>query len=267
MQSILLEEMTSPAVGAAIESGWTTAVVACGAVEQHGPHLPLFMDAEHGSELAAQIARRLGKALVAPTIRVGCSEHHMKFAGTISLRTETFEAMCMDYAVSLARHGFRDICFVPSHGGNYAPLARALPAINATIARAARAHAFLDLLAQIDVWRQAVQAESALGQRVGGHADIAESSIMLALHPDLVHEADAAEGYMGELTQDDITRMIREGIGTLTSNGILGDARGMSVAIGRRCIDATADRMADHFRMSIAQQPSSADGIEAERED
>lgn len=127
MSNLLMDGMTSPDVRAAIDAGSTTVVVACGAVEQHGPHLPLLMDAGHGAELAVQVARRLGNALVAPTIRVGCSDHHMAFAGTISLRRRTFQALCMDYATSLARHGFTEICFVPTHGGNFAPLAEILP--------------------------------------------------------------------------------------------------------------------------------------------
>src|ERR1041385_9237549 len=104
---IALEHMTSPEVRAALDAGYTTAIFAAGAVEQHGPHLPLFMDAEHGSKLAEEVARSLGNALVAPTIRVGCSEHHMRFAGSLTLRIKTFEAICLDYCTSLARHGFR----------------------------------------------------------------------------------------------------------------------------------------------------------------
>ena len=46
----------------------------------------------------------------------------MAFPGTITLRQNTLEAICLDYAVSLARHGFTRLCFVPSHGGNFAPL-------------------------------------------------------------------------------------------------------------------------------------------------
>ena len=98
--TLFLERMRWPQVRAAIESGTTTVVVPCGAVEQHGPHLPLFVDAEHGTKLGEEVARRLGRALVAPTIRVGCSDHHMSFAGTISLRQGTFTAVCRDYRVN-----------------------------------------------------------------------------------------------------------------------------------------------------------------------
>ncbi len=82
---LLLEEMTWPEVEEAIASGYTSVVVAAGAVEQHGPHLPLLVDAARGDRLAIEVAERLGSALVAPTIRVGCSEHHMGFPGTLKL--------------------------------------------------------------------------------------------------------------------------------------------------------------------------------------
>jgi creatinine amidohydrolase len=243
-----LERMTSPEVRAAIDGGHTTVVVACGAVEQHGPHLPLFMDAEHGSRLALEVARRLGNALVAPTVRVGCSDHHMRFAGTISISEETFEALCRDYCVSLAQHGFRNIYFIPTHGGNFAPLARMLARLNEAAAPDARVTAFPDLQGQVELWRRVVEAEAGLGSRVGGHADIAEGSIMLAMHPELVR-ADAAEaGFTGDLTPEVIARLFRDGIGAIAPNGVLGDPHGMSAAIGLRCIAETAEMMAAYFR-------------------
>jgi creatinine amidohydrolase len=217
-------------------------------VEQHGPHLPLFMDAEHGERLAEEVARRLGDALVAPSIRVGCSEHHMRFPGSMSVRVETFEALCLDYATSLARHGFRHLYFIPSHGGNYGPLAAMEGLLNDVVGPATRVVAFTDLQAQIAVWERVVEEEAGLGSRVGGHADIAESSIMMVLHPELVRTDRAAAGYEGPLTPDVLKRVFEEGIGAVTPNGILGDARGMSEAMGRRCIAETADLLVDYFR-------------------
>ena len=89
-QNLLLEELTSPEVKRALQDGYATVVVAVGAVEQHGPHLPLLVDAVRGDRLALEVARRLGDALVAPTIRVGCSEHHMAFPGTLSIRPVSY---------------------------------------------------------------------------------------------------------------------------------------------------------------------------------
>lgn len=248
LPSLHLERLTSPEIGAAIVGGMTTAVFACGAVEQHGPHLPLFTDAEHGTRLAEEVALRLGNALVAPTVRIGCSDHHMSFPGSLSLRATTLEAVCHDYCVSLARHGFTRIGIIPSHGGNYAPLVEMLPRLRAAVAPACELRLDTDLIALVALWREAVEAAAGLGARVGGHADIAESSIMLALHPSLVRKELAAEGFRAELDGAAIQRIIRDGLHSVTPNGIIGDARGMEARIGERCIAAAADRLAELFR-------------------
>ncbi len=246
---IRMERMTSPEIGAAIEAGVTTVVVAAGAVEQHGPHLPLFMDAEHGDRLAVEIARRLGSALVAPTIRVGWSDHHMGFAGTVSLSKATFLAVCRDYCGSLAHHGFRRVCFVPSHGGNFAPLAEARDAFNEASGPDCSVDVYADLIEVIGTWREIAESEAGLGSRVGGHADIAETSIMMAMHDGLVRE-DRVE--CGQLTTPEeepelIRRVLGEGFRSVTPNGILGDARGATAEMGEKMITALADRIAAHF--------------------
>jgi creatinine amidohydrolase len=244
---IILEHMSWPEIETALHDGMTTVVVPCGAVEQHGPHLPLFVDAEHGTKLGEEVARRLGNALVAPTVRVGCSEHHMAFPGTISLRQETFTAVCRDYCTSLARHGFEYICLLPSHGGNFQPLAAMVADLDASVGSECRVTAFTDLLAVVELWKHVVQEESGYGDRVGGHADIAESSLMLYLQPDLVREEAATSGYLPALTNEIMGRIIKDGLQSVTANGILGDARGMSREIGVKCVAALANMMAEYF--------------------
>tara|TARA_Y100000590_G_scaffold190409_2_gene216690 strand:+ start:3891 stop:4655 length:765 start_codon:yes stop_codon:yes gene_type:complete len=246
--NLFLERMRSPDIAAAIAEGTSTVIVPCGAVEQHGPHLPMFTDAEHGTHLGAEVAERLGNALVAPTIRVGCSEHHMTFAGTISLREETFRAVCNDYCKSLSRHGFTKICMLPTHGGNFKPLENMLEKLKDTAEDGCTVVAFTDLIALVETWKEAVEETSGLGDRVGGHADIAESSLMLHLHPELVKEDDAQQGFTAELDETAIQKIINNGFHTVTPNGILGDARGMSKKIGRDCLSAVADLIANYFR-------------------
>ena len=249
-RELFLERMTRPQVEAALSDGFRTVVVPCGAVEQHGPHLPLFVDAEIGTRLGAEVARRVGKTLIAPTIRVGCSEHHMDFAGTLTLRHSTFKAVCLDYCASLARHGFTRILLLPSHGGNFKPLAEVVDEIADAVNTACRVEAFTDLIAIVRVWTETVDSVCGLGDRIGGHADIGESSIMLCLHPNLVNEDAADAGYREELSEDLVKRILREGMSSITPNGILGDARGMSVEIGDRLIEATSDMIAEHFQQS-----------------
>lgn len=250
-----LERMTSPDIAEAIAAGRRTVVMACGAVEQHGPHLPLFMDAEHGTRLAAEVARRLDGAFVAPTVRIGCSEHHMAFAGTLSLREETFAAVVEDCCASLARHGFTRIALLPTHGGNFAPLRRMVGGLRERVGPDCATEAFTDLDAVMDAWR-GVMATEGLGDRVGGHADIAETSIMAALHPGLIVAERAAAGFAGGLGDDVRRKLFAEGIGAIAPNGILGDARGYSAALGERCIAALADAVAAYFQTAFGRVPA-----------
>jgi len=239
---LLLEEMTTHEVESALEEGWRTAVIAVGAIEQHGPHLPLLVDAARGDRLAEEVARRLGSALVAPTIRIGCSEHHMSFSGTMTLRRSTLEAVCLDYVVSLARHGFERICFVPSHGGNFEPLADMLDDLRAAVAPECRVDAYTDLVGFIRLWEAAVsEVDPALTDRVGGHADLAETSEMLCIRPELVRLAQAEAGYDGDFDAALVERIFREGFRAVTPNGILGDARGATPEIGSACLAHAAD--------------------------
>ncbi|HWU31619.1 MAG TPA: creatininase family protein, partial [Marmoricola sp.] len=105
-RSATLDELTWPQVRAEQQAGRTTVVVALGATEQHGPHLPLATDALIGDHLAREIADRLD-AFLAPTVRIGCSSHHLEFPGTISLSEETFAGVVRDLLTSFARGGFR----------------------------------------------------------------------------------------------------------------------------------------------------------------
>jgi creatinine amidohydrolase len=252
-----LERMTWPQVRAALDAGRTTVVFACGAVEQHGPHLPLFTDAEHGTELARRVASALGDALVAPTVRVGCSEHHMAFPGTISLEESTFAAVLRDYVRSLARHGFRRICVIPSHGGNFAPLTHALPMLREAAGERAHVAAFTDLQSVIGGWVR-LAGTLGLAERVGGHADIAESSVMLALHPELVHMDAAEAGHVGPLTPELIQRLFTQGMRAISPNGILGDARGLSADLGQRCIEELVTVLVAYFRREATEGTSIA---------
>ena len=103
MRTIRMEDMNSYDIKEAINNGFTTAVFAIGSTEQHGHHLPTKTDTMIGDALAFRVAQELENALQAPTIRPGCSEHHMAFAGTISLRQSTLKSIIYDYVGSLKK--------------------------------------------------------------------------------------------------------------------------------------------------------------------
>jgi creatinine amidohydrolase len=129
MQKRNLSEMTRPEAEQAIAEGIDTVIFTLGSTEQHGLHLPLGTDAMIGDILGDRVAFALGNALVAPGLRIGCFEHHMDFAGSLTLSRKTFIQVAADICRSLAHHGFRHIVLIPSHGNNFAPLANAIEAI------------------------------------------------------------------------------------------------------------------------------------------
>ena len=98
-----------------------TVLVPIGSTEQHGPNGLLGTDA-----LCAElIGRRAGdeaEIMVAPTFNVGQAQHHMAFAGTITLRPSTMIAAMVDWARSLTHHGFERLYWLNGHGGNIATI-------------------------------------------------------------------------------------------------------------------------------------------------
>ena len=244
---MLLEKMTFGEIQAALAEGRRDVVVPCGAVEQHGRHLPLDVDAVHADRLAQEVAQRLGTALVAPTIRVGVSPHHMAFPGTLSLRPETFEAVYSDYCRSLAAHGFRTILCFSGHGGNFAPLADMEQRLDDLVGPDCRVIVFADLHGLIEVWRSAVADAGGDPDSVGGHADVAESSVYSYLRPGEVRTDQLARGYTGPVDDEVLQRLFTGGIRALSATGVMGDPHGFSDAIGALCVQRVADMIAKHF--------------------
>ena len=242
-----LELMSFEDVSAALAQGYSTVLIPCGAIEQHGPHLPLCMDADHADALAARLARHLGNAVIAPTIKVGCSAHHLVFPGTISIRPETFEAICLDYCTSLARHGFKRILLFSGHIGNFPVLRDMLPRLRQAVSRDVAINAFHDSIGWIDSWRSAVKDAGGDPNAVGGHADIAETSLMMYLRPDSVRLDRFEVGHLGALTEAQLESMWKNGIKSITDNGIVGDPHGSTAEIGERCLEAMVDLLAVSF--------------------
>jgi len=159
-------------------------IVPIGSTEQHGPHLPVQVDALLVGEVARRAAEQAAArrpVLVLPTIWTGLAEHHMSFGGTITLAVATFTALLRDVCASLRRHGFRKILLLNGHGGNVAALTvivgELAPDIDAAIATA--------------TYFQAAQPEfSGILEHQSGirHACEGETSMLLALRPDLVDQ-------------------------------------------------------------------------------
>lgn len=248
LDRIHLALMNFKDVAAALKKGYSTVLIPCGALEQHGPHLPLCMDTDHAEALAEKLARNLGNTLIAPPIQLGCSAHHLAFPGTISLRAETFEAVCTDCCTSLAVHGFKRILLFSGHIGNFPAFKAMLPRLRQAVARDIHIDAFTDSIGWIDRWRSAVEAEGGDPNAVGGHADIAETSLMMVIRPESVRTDKFEIGHLGALSEKDLQSMWKNGIESVTKNGILGSPIGSCVQIGERCLEAIADLLTETFR-------------------
>lgn len=158
-------------------------VLPIGATEQHGPHLATGTDAllaETAATRAAEMATASATRtfVLAPTLPIGASDHHLPFGGTISLRPETLLALLLDVARSVADCGGRRLVIVNGHGGNRG--------ICSAAAAAASVRSPVTV-AYLDYWDAAAGAD--LGATpLPGHAGGFETSLVLAVDPTLVQE-------------------------------------------------------------------------------
>jgi len=245
MDTIHLEKMTWKMVEEAITNGYKTVVLAVGSIEQHGHHLPLATDTYLGDVLATRTAEKLGKTLVAPTIRPGCSEHHMTFPGTISISPELLIELLKEVCLSLDQHGFENIILIPSHGGNFGPVGVAVQSIASQLN--ANLMAVTDLMGLIRVMKEGIIAIGRHPDAAGGHAGAGETSILLAYKPELVRTDMWKRGYIGPFT----SKYVREGFKAVTPTGVLGDPMVGTAEAGEIIIDKASDMMVEAIKKEL----------------
>jgi creatinine amidohydrolase len=245
-----LEYMTWTDVRDHLAEGYQTVVFAVGATEQHGPHLPIATDAIQGWATAVGVARTLGKALVAPTIRPGISPHHMDFPGTMTLRHETLANLIIDYCTSLASHGFRTVVVLSAHGGNHDTVRLACRDARSYVKEGTRIVPICDLPSY-----GTDPAAPKDPRDVGYHAARGETSRMLHLAPDLVHMERARDW------TDPFTSGVRE-VGSLLAqastrhfapDGTMGLPSSATAEVGRDIFERRVKNVAEQVRLFLAQ--------------
>lgn len=194
-ESVRLEDLTWTEVRDRLANGTTTVLVPIGGTEQNGPHMAIGKHNVRAQALAAQIAQRLGNAVVAPVIAyvpegsIKPPAAHMRFAGTISIPETTFEAMLEATARSFKQHGFRDVVFLGDHGGYQKNEEHVAARLNKEWAAdpSCRVHALLEYYRITQTDYVAALRERGFGAaEIGTHAGLADTALSLAVDKSLV---------------------------------------------------------------------------------
>jgi creatinine amidohydrolase len=234
-------EMTWADIAAAGEAvrRWI-AVLPLAAVEQHGPHLPLGVDAYIAEAYLARVRKILPETLPVtflPVQRVGVSAEHLGYPGTLTLSAATAIKAWTEIGESLARAGLRKLLLVTSHGGNVAAMELA--------ARDLRTR--LGMLAVTVGWHRFGYPEGTFSgeeRRHGIHGGDIETSLMLAAMPDAVRTEKAAQAtpatvamarefkWLGAYRPAGFAWMTQD----LNATGAVGDATQASAAKGEAAL-------------------------------
>jgi len=175
----------------------------------------------------------------------------MRFPGTITLGKETLQAVVKDYCGSLARHGFRRIVVLPSHGGNFGPLAEIEEELK-------KAHPGVEIVAYTDLQRFVEMLQGTSGrlgvsrEESGAHAGESEVSMMMWAREDLVRaeKIPGATGYLGEFGEEEAAKVFDDGIGALSPIGVLGSPEKASREHGRVYLEDLADALVEYVELA-----------------
>lgn len=245
-------EMTSADLaeaGAHLEE-WI-AVLPVAATEQHGPHLPLGTDSFINEGLIARFIEAHGEGLPAtflPVQKIGKSDEHVAFPGTLTLTADTARASWVQIGEALAASGIRRLILLNSHGGNSPMLDQ--------IALELR-HA--NMLCVATAWSRLGDANSIFGEEersYGIHGGDIETSLMLALRPELVR-MEEAENFASEQREfaEDFAHLRAYGRSSfgwrmedLNRYGVVGNALAATPEKGEALVRSSIDAFADLVR-------------------
>ena len=193
--------------------------VPIGSCEQHGPHLPLDTDSRIAMALAESLAEKYdeGDVLVTPPLTISASDEHAAFPGTLSLGTEVFEHVVVELVRSADWSA--GVVLINGHGGNRLPVERAVRRLESEGRK-------------VLAWWPSVSGGDA-------HAGETETSMMLAIAPQLVHMDRAEVGVTAPLA-DILDELHEGGVGSVSRNGVLGDPLRATESHGRNILTRLA---------------------------
>ena len=225
----------------------TVILLATGATEQHGPHLPCAVDTIISSGVVGHALARLPDdvpAFAMAPITYGKSEEHLHFPGTMTLSGETLLATMNEIGESVYRAGFRKLLIVNGHGGQ--------PQVMEMSARELRLRHGDFIVVPSFTWRVPNVAGKYLSERekkLAMHAGHAETAIVMALAPDTVHMERAVANYPPEfpskLLSPDGRPACAWSARDFGPSGIIGDPLPATPEQGKAILDSLAQSWAD----------------------
>jgi creatinine amidohydrolase len=242
--SIFLDDLTWTELRDEIATGKTTIIVPIGGTEQSGPAMALGKHNRRVKLLSERIAVSLGNAIVAPVIayvpegNLNPPSGHMRFPGTISVPEAAFEQILEYAARSFKLHGFKDIVFLGDHGGYQANERNVANKLNREWAASnVRAHAVTQYYdaTQIEFVR-ILKGQGFTLSEIGTHAGLNDTSLMLALDPNLVREDRLSTGSKFGVT-----------------DGVYGDPSKSTARLGILGVDAIVSQTAAAIKAGVSR--------------
>lgn len=217
-----LADLTWPEVEQRAAAGAMLAVP-LGSTEQHGPHLPLATDTDIAVALCQRLAAARPDVLIAPAVAYGSSGEHDGFAGTLSIGQAAVEQLVLELGRS-ATKTFRHVLYVCAHGGNAAPVTRAVAALRS------RAR---DVTVFLPRWKG------------DPHAGRHETSLQLALDPRRVRMERAVAGDLRPLAVL-MPDLVAGGVRAVSATGVLGDPTRATAGHGAALLDELVAQLLRH---------------------
>lgn len=213
--------------------------------EQHGPHLAVSVDVILCEEVCRRTARKVAAkrpCIVAPTVWMGLAEHHVALGGTFTLSLPTYHALLRELCRSILRAGFKRIAIVNGHGGNMAALAALTTDLTHELGAPIATTSYWTLAHETGAYAKVLETQTTIL-----HACEGETSMMLAVAPDLVDksrigEAHGPGGTMGSALNQPLN--VWRSFKDITPSGVRGDARPASAAKGERLMEIASDLLA-----------------------
>ncbi len=230
-ESVLWGDMSWPEAKERLKSV-RVALLPVGAIEQHGPHLPLDVDAYDAERLAREVAERCThpRPLVLPLIAYGVSYHHDDFAGTISVGPDILSKIVYEIGMSVARQGIDKLVIVNGHGGNGPALHFAAQLIN----RDARIFTCVDTGESSDA-----DIDEIASTHNDVHAGEIETSTTYALRPEVVR-TDRIRSSVPRFSSHYLDFSSKRGVGWyghtlhIAESGVMGDPTRATEKKGRK---------------------------------